>query len=248
MKKVLFNVNHSSTAFIMFKLHIIKFKLLIIITILSIVFLSNNSLANDTLKLQEKGFTLRLINNAPHLENTVVQNLVDTYFMVYPIMVRNFNENSIRDVVLFIDPEYEGVAEAGGGRIRVSSKWLERNPNDFDLITHEVMHLIQAYPRNAGPWWITEGIADYARYVFGRDNSLGGWSLPELAPNHNYDNGYRITARFMVWIENKVQPGAIKRLDQKMRSKTYHEGTWKELTGSTLEQLWEMYKNNPVLN
>ena len=161
--------------------------------------------------------------------------------------MRNFNEDAVREVEYFIDPTYDGIVEGNRGRIRINPGWLRKNPDDFDIITHEVMHLVQNYPPSAGPWWITEGIADYVRYVYGVDNAKGGWYLPEYSDKQKYDNGYRVTARFFLWIENKIKPGFIKQLDFTMRSDRYSLGFWKEQTGMTIDELWELYGKNPVI-
>jgi hypothetical protein len=203
--------------------------------------------AEDTLKYVRKGYILRLVDKDKRLDEEVLNNLIDTYFTVYPVLVRNFNENTPKEVEYFIDPDYDGVAEAGGGRVRISAKWLKAHPDDFDLVTHEVMHLVQAYPHDAGPWWITEGIADYVRYVYGVDNARGGWYLPEYSDKQNYDNGYRVTARFFLWIENKIKPGFIKQLDYTMRSDRYSLDFWEDQTGMTLDDLWKLYGKNPVI-
>ena len=203
--------------------------------------------ADDTLNYVRKGYILRLIDHDKGVDEKILNNLIDTYFTVYPVLVRNFNENATREVEYLIDPEYAGVAEVSGNKVRISPKWLKAHPDDFDLVTHEVMHIVQAYPPQAGPWWITEGIADYVRYVYGVDNAKGGWYLPEYSDAHNYDNGYRVTARFFLWIENKVKPGFIKQLNFAMRSGKYSDGFWKTQTGMTLSDLWELYGKNPVI-
>lgn len=210
-------------------------------------FVSQDVIGCDTIKYVRKGYILILVDDDKTLDDTVINNLVDTYFAVYPVLVRNFNEGAVRKVEYFIDPTYDGIAEGGNGRIRINPDWLKKHPDDFDIITHEVMHLVQAYPHDAGPWWITEGIADYVRYVYGVDNARGGWYLPEYSDKQNYDNGYRVTARFFLWIENKIKPGFIKQLDYTMRSDRYSLDFWEDQTGMTLDDLWKLYGKNPVI-
>ncbi len=196
---------------------------------------------------ERKGYTLTVVNKAVGLDGAVKNSLVETFFTVYPVLARYYNENTAREVEFIIDPEYKGVAEAGGGRVRISPHWLKDHPADFDLVTHEVMHLVQSYPGQAGPWWVTEGIADYVRYVYGCDNARGGWFLPGYSPDQNYNNGYRVTARFFLWIENKVSPGFVKRLDHAMRTGNFSDGIWKKLTGRNINELWKQYGKNPAL-
>lgn len=193
------------------------------------------------------GIELRLVDRAPDAPAEAKKALVDTFLKVYPTLLQTFNPEATKQVTILIDPEYKGVAEAGGGRIRVSSRWITERPKDFDLITHEAMHLVQAYPGWAGPSWVTEGIADYVRHVYGVDNAAGGWSLPDVRPNHRFTDSYRVTGRFFLWLEKHVKPGIVQAIDQAMRKKEYTEAIWQEQTGQTLEELWDRYVSNPEL-
>ncbi len=156
---------------------------------------------------KEKGYTLTFINQDPTLEPALKQQLIKTFFEVYPVLAKAYNSKTLREVTFFVDTAYTGVAEAGGGRVRFSSRWFHKNPKDIDVVTHEVMHIVQAYPDDAGPWWVTEGVADYVRYAYGVANAEGGWALPPYKDGQTYENGYRITARFLAWIEASVKKG-----------------------------------------
>jgi hypothetical protein len=56
-----------------------------------------------------------------------------------------------------------------------------------------------------------------------------------------------VTARFFLWIENKIKPGFIKQLDYTMRSDRYSLDFWEDQTGMTLDDLWKLYGKNPVI-
>ena len=116
----------------------------------------------------------------------------------------------------------------------------------MNVVTHQVMHIVQNYGKSVGPDWLTEGIADFERYKFGIDNEGSKWTLPDLKPTHHYKNSYRITARFFVWIENKVKSGSIRLIDQSLRDHTYNEEIWKNITGKNLDELWADYTLNPI--
>jgi hypothetical protein len=103
------------------------------------------------------------------------------------------------------------------------------------------MHLVQSYPHRAGPGWLTEGIADYVRYAYGVDNQGAGWSLPAYTASQHYTNAYRITARFLLWLEKDVKPGVVKTLDNAMRTNTYTDEIWSKQTGKSLDDLWAAY-------
>ncbi|MBT33035.1 MAG: secretory protein [Thalassobius sp.] len=218
-----------------------------IILLLSSFIYLNSQLQEEPEVIQRKGYTLKIINQDANFNPALKERMVETFFYIYPTLAKNFNRNSTNEVTFFIDTTYTGVAEAGGGRVRYNPKWFVRQPGDIDVVTHEVMHIVQNYPNGAGPWWVTEGIADYVRYTFGVDNEGAGWTLTEFNNNQKYDNGYRITARFFVWIESKVKPGVVKALDHAMRTNTYTKDIWKEETGKTVDELWEMYAQDPSI-
>ncbi|WP_066838801.1 basic secretory protein-like protein [Rufibacter ruber] len=192
-------------------------------------------------------YTLTFVNQDPQLNPTVKQKLIDAFFQTYPAEAKRFNKNTVEAVTVTIDTAYAGVAYAHDGKITISSQWLHKRPTDIDVITHEGMHLVQAYPPDSGPGWLTEGIADYVRHTFGVDNAGANWSLPALTDKHHYDNSYRITARFLVWAEKNTNKKLVNELDARMRKKTYTPEVWKELTGKTLEELWQAYKANPAI-
>jgi hypothetical protein len=194
-----------------------------------------------------KGYTLVFINLDSSFSTKTGDRMKDAFFTVYPQEAKRFNKNTLQRVTFIVDPAYNGVAATGNGVARYSPKWLREHPEDIDVVTHEVMHIVQAYPRGAGPGWLTEGIADYVRHKYGVNNEAGKWSLPAYDTSHHYTKSYRITARFLLWLETKVKPSIVNDLDAAMRSKTYNDDLWQRLTGRTLDQLWQEYGLNPVI-
>mgnify|MGYP003575118491 FL=1 len=197
----------------------------------------------DTIKKGKN--TLIFINKEAEFNAAVKQQLIEVFFKVYPRQIKLYNSNAVRKVVFIIDPAYKGVAAAGGGIVRFSPEWLKRNPKDIDVVTHEVMHLVQSYPDRAGPGWITEGIADYVRFVFGVDNQAASWTLPKYSARQSYTDSYRVTARFFYWLEKNGYKGLVKSLDNAMRTKTYTEGFWQANTGKSVKELWAAYSEKP---
>lgn len=206
---------------------------------------SKEDISEDS--ISKNGFTLIFINKDASFDKEVQQRMIDAFFTVYPKEVKTYNKKSTKKVHMIIDPEYDGVAATSDGIVRVNPEWMRKHPADIDVVTHEVMHIVQDYPGGAGPGWITEGIADYVRYKLGVDNEGGGWKLPEYSARQNYDNAYRVTARFFVWIEKNYNKNLVKDLDKAMRSKTYTNGFWKKKTGKTVDELWVAYAANPGL-
>lgn len=196
---------------------------------------------------KKKGFTLQFINQDEALNLQVKARLVETFFKVYPKLVKEYNRNAAKEVVFIVDTAYKGVAYASGGKITFSSRWLKTHPEDIDVVTHEAMHVVQNYRNSGAPGWLTEGIADYVRYKFGVDNAGAGWTMPELKPSHSYESSYRITARFLAWLEKNGSKGIVKELDSIIRSRNYKEEFWTDYTGNSLEDLWKRYADNPVL-
>ncbi len=193
------------------------------------------------------GYTLTFSSNDPDLDPAVKERLISTFFKVYPELAKEYNKKTAKEVFMMVDTAYAGVAATGNAHVRISSKWMHKKPEDIDVVTHEVMHIVQDYGHSTGPGWLTEGIADYARNQFGINNEAAQWTLGDYKPGSNYNNAYRVTARFLLWIENHHKKGIVKLLDKQMRDHTYTDGVWKDQTGKTLDELWAEYIANPAL-
>jgi hypothetical protein len=204
----------------------------------------------DNIQTIKKGkYTLVFECKAPLFNPQINQKLIDTFFKVYPELVKQYNKKATRIVTFVIDPAYDGVAGTSNGKVVFSVKYMTDHPNDIDIVTHETMHIVQSYGEGSNiPGWLTEGIADYARYAYGVGNEKAGWSLPKFSSSQDYKNSYRITARFLAWLEVSGHKGIVMKLDQAGRDKTYDEGEiWEKLTGKTIDQLWLAYSQNPRL-
>lgn len=214
----------------------------------SLFFLAYSSAASaqDKQVIKKNGYTLTFINEDQSFSAALKTRMIETFFKVYPELKNAYNAKTNRAVTFVIDTAYKGVAATGGDKVSFSPEWFRKHPEDIDVVTHEIMHIVQAYGDGGGPWWVTEGIADYVRYKFGVDNAGARWTLPDYREGQKYDNGYRVTARFLAWLE-KSNPGIVKTLDKNMRSHTYKEEIWKDQTGKTLEELWHTYTQNPAL-
>lgn len=205
--------------------------------------------ANEIKTIKKGRYTLIFECKAPAFNPAISQRLIDTYFKVYPKLVKKYNKKATKSVTFVIDPDYNGVAGTSNGRVVFSAKYMTSHPGDIDIVTHETMHIAQSYGGRSGiPGWLTEGIADYVRYASGVDNAGAGWSLPKFSDKQSYKNSYRITARFLAWLEYAGHKGIVKQLDQAGRDKTYDNGAiWSKLTGKTIDELWADYAKNPSL-
>lgn len=191
------------------------------------------------------------INKNEILDENVENAFKEIIYKTYPKLMKIYNPNAVTNLKVIIKSNNENkgsfVAYASGNTITVSSDWMLKNPNDFDLMTHEIMHLIQAYPNGAGPGWLTEGIADYARDKYGLNNEKAGWKLTRYNSNQHYTNSYRISGRFLKWIENHHNKNLVKKLDTALRKNQYSTRLWETLTGKTLDELWNAYSTNPKI-
>lgn len=198
----------------------------------------------DTLKIvsSKKDHEVKINLQDPDYNPDQVDRLIDVFFKVYPKLVKDFNAEAPKSVTITIDTAYDGVAYAHNGKVVISQAWLQKNPEDIDVVTHEVMHIVQSYPPGSGPGWLVEGIADYVRDTYGVNNKAANWSLPDLKDSHHYTNSYRIAARFLKWVAQKKDRTIIQKLDTALREKTYTDAIWQKHTGLTLDELWDAYK------
>jgi alpha-L-fucosidase len=192
------------------------------------------------------GYTVVFINKDPGFSAVTRQRLIDTYFEVYPKEALRFNPRTLRLVNFVIDPSYDGVAATDAGVVRFNPVWFQKHPEDIDVVTHEVMHIVQDY-RHDPPGWLTEGIADYARFVFGVNNAASHWVLPDYRAGQSYENAYKVTARFLLWASQRGDAQLVDKLDAALRSRKYTPALWVKLTGKTVDALWAEYAANPVI-
>jgi hypothetical protein len=180
----------------------------------------------------------------PSVPADTVDGYLDTLAHVAPAIADFFNPAAPSRIRLVVDPGYtDGPAAAGGGVITVSAAYARAHPRDLDVVTHEVTHLVQAYsPGTYADWWHwVEGVADYARYRFGRDNAAAGWSIAHDEPGSAHTDGYRATARFLAWAVDVGGDGVVQDLDAALRHGTYSDAFWATRTGDDLTTLWSRY-------
>lgn len=208
-----------------------------------------HNLTETTTQYEKRGYVLDVINRTddPAL-NPIIDEFVNLYFKVYPKLTKKYALNpkeQLKKVTLEFDPSYTGVAYADNGKIVVSPNWILTRPDDVALFTHELTHIAQAYPRyDNETWWVTEGIADYTRYVYGPHS--GSWRLPEVVKEtDNYNSGYRVTARFFLWLNQQKNHSTVDIINREMQHNTFDLDVFKEITGKTIDELWAEYRANP---
>ena len=138
--------------------------------------------------------------------------------------------------MLVFEPDYQGIAATSGDRIRIATAWVRKRPDDLGMVIHELTHVVQAYPRG-GPGWLTEGIADYVRYVQYEKRAVA----PKAQRKGSYTAGYWTAAPFLAWIAEKHEPRVVRKANAAMRSGRRRDDLWKEWTGRDLDALWKDY-------
>ncbi len=195
----------------------------------------------------KNGLTLYFIDEDASFSKDYKNKFIDTWSEQYPKLIAKYNANSPKAITFIVGGYEGGVAAAWDSSIKFNPEWFKKNPEDIDVITHELMHLVQGYGNNKVPGWVTEGIADYVRATEGVNNLKANWRMPDVKPEHKYDNAYRITARFFVWIAQNYNKDFVKLLDETARTNEYTDATWKKITGKTVDSLWQEYHSNPSI-
>lgn len=135
-----------------------------------------------------------------------------------------------------IDPP----AYATRNEIVFKAEWLTARPDDMGIVIHELVHIIQAYPRNRhNTGWLVEGIADYVRW----------WRYEPEAPRSrinfetaSYRDAYRTTAAFLAWAVHKYDKRLVPALDLALRKAEDPGPVFVEVTGKSVDDLWEEFK------
>jgi hypothetical protein len=209
-------------------------------------FFAVSAFADTTTTYQQQGYTLNVTDKNSGVAQSTIDAMVSTFFIIYPQEARDFNPNTSSTVNIVLDPAYDGVAATGNATETYGASYMIAHPTDTDTVTHESMHIVQDYGQQNIPGWLVEGIADYARYRYGVNNAAAGWSLPDYQAGQNYTDSYRVTARFLVWVEEHYA-GAVQALDAALRGRTYSAKTWRQITGSSLDTLWNRYTRSPAI-
>lgn len=140
------------------------------------------------------------------------------------------------EVRVVFKKDMDGVAYTVRNQITIAGDWVINHPEDNGMVIHELVHVIQAYPRG-GPFWLTEGIADYIRfYKYEPETGLRGIN-PQ---RQKYSDGYRTSAQFVAWLE-KTNPGFVQKVNEAIRKREYKNYMVREMTGKSIEQLWDEF-------
>ena len=174
----------------------------------------------------------------------IAKRSYDLIYAVYRNVFDYFNYGEYEPVVLNFtvgdySPAYSNMVD-----IFLASEHMLANAKDVDCITHELIHCAQNYEDVNEYVWLMEGLTDYGRYLFGLHNEDCGWHLADYEPEQHYTNSYTVTANFIKYItENHCSQMPILINEMFKGQAGYQDSIWKENTGYTLDELWDLYAN-----
>ena len=140
-------------------------------------------------------------------------------------------------VLLEFDPSYEGVAATGGTHIHCALAYFRKNPKDVGAIVHELVHVVQQYPKY-DPVWLVEGIADYERFY--KFEPVERRPHP-TAKHASYAEGYRTAAAFLDWTQRTYDPQLVSKLNTACRESRDTNAVFLQCTSKPLDELWVEY-------
>ena len=82
-------------------------------------------------------------------------------------------------------------------------------------------------------------MADYFRWAIYEGKPLDWFPMSDKM--NGYEDSYRVTAGFFLWLESGPAPGIVRQLDQLMRKHDYDERIFRECSGKSLSSLWKEY-------
>jgi hypothetical protein len=168
-----------------------------------------------------------------------VGRLTALFYEGYPRLLERFDDPqrpTSREITLVFKRGMNVPAYCSGSEVSINIDWLKRHPEDIALLTHELTHTVQHYGRQRAGW-LVEGIADYARNLYG-PKVQPGWALPaKLTARQNYKDGYRTTGRVLLWLDEK-HTGLVDKVHRRLQSREFTIGDFQEFTGRSVDDLW----------
>ncbi len=142
-------------------------------------------------------------------------------------------------------------ASAAGAVVNLNAPWFrtQLQSEARGAVVHELVHVVQNYWSRRGnvkasqtPGWVVEGIADYVRWFLYEPQSHGAEITQGNFAKANYDSSYRVTGNFLDWLTQTYDKDLVQKLNATAREGRYSESIWKDLTGTTLQELGGEWK------
>jgi len=116
----------------------------------------------------------------------------------------------------------------------------------IDLVAHEVAHVLQVPYLGYAPPGFIEGMATFVEQEF----TNPPMEAQPYAYGMHYLNGYDHAANFYRWIDENYRVGQTPIVDSlhvQLLASTYTSQSWVDLTGHTMEELWEIFSGGAVV-
>jgi hypothetical protein len=193
--------------------------------------------------------------DSPKLTEWAHTELAPVVTKWYPKIVEMLPSDAFEAPAKFtikITPSYRGVAATSGTRIVCNTDWFDKNRKGEarGAVVHEMVHVVQHYRYRRGdpsavrpPGWLVEGIPDYIRWYLYEPQSHGADIPARRAARARYDGSYRVSANFLNWATQKYDKSLVEQVNAALRDGKYNEELWKTLTGKTLAELGEQWKD-----
>ncbi len=144
------------------------------------------------------------------------------------------------EVKLVFKKDMKAPASTSGNTISISATHVKQHRGDYGMVVHELVHVLQRYPKfNKDNWWLVEGIADYIRFYRYEPKT----HLPRINfEKASYQDGYKTSARFLAWIEQRRDKKIITQLNQALRNGEYRPELFQGWTGKSVDDLWSDFR------
>jgi hypothetical protein len=187
------------------------------------------------------------VSQVPELADWARQTLIPVVQDWYPKIIALLPSPKFkppRHFSITFKKDMQGVANTAGTKITAAGPWYLHHLQDEAVgsIVHEMVHIVQQYDGNPVPGWLVEGLADYIRFYLFEPQVHGARIRPKAAAKVRYDDSYRLTANFLNWVVEQGNTDLILNLNAAMRQGHYNEGLWPKLTGHSLQQLGDAWK------
>jgi len=163
--------------------------------------------------------------------------------LAYPMIndeLRSDGFKPPRLITVRLKNDYLGVAETpGGGQITASADYFKTHPDDVGALVYLTVHAVQGYPSYRNPRWLADGIADYVRFFKFEPGKL----RPRNPDLERFDSSSRATAAFLAYLAMEYDRGIVRKINHIMRQGVYSEEIFQALTGKTVRQLDDEWRD-----
>ena len=187
-----------------------------------------------------------------------IVRLCELFWECYPRMYARFHDLSDPPAAVTLAIENEGyeIAATDGLTIHLHDRWLYDNPGDYDCITHELAHVIQAGWDGEFLEYSSyiERFADCCRYEYAMQNGICNdavWTLQTVLDEPTRED----SVRFLVWLDacfSDADTDILRRYFRVCHDMQYPadrwDAAWQEifsqtaLEGKTVGEVWALYQ------